>query len=89
MNTDESRLRIGIPKGSLQETTKKLFGLAGFKVVLEYRCRLNDLCILHRRILLLRGAAARRHQPHQGKTQQNHTHFFHIILLQAPKGFVT
>jgi ATP phosphoribosyltransferase len=29
---DRSRLRIGLPKGSLQETTKKLFGLAGYDI---------------------------------------------------------
>lgn len=29
---DNSRLRIGLPKGSLQETTQKLFGLAGYDV---------------------------------------------------------
>ncbi len=30
--SDGPRLRIGLPKGSLQETTKKLFGLAGYDV---------------------------------------------------------
>jgi ATP phosphoribosyltransferase len=30
--TEEPKLRIGLPKGSLQETTKKLFGLAGYDV---------------------------------------------------------
>ncbi len=37
MNTDDSRLRIGIPKGSLQETTKKLFALAGFDLRISGR----------------------------------------------------
>lgn len=30
--SDGPRLRIGLPKGSLQETTKKLFGLAGYDI---------------------------------------------------------
>ncbi len=30
--SDGPRLRIGLPKGSLQETTQKLFGLAGYDV---------------------------------------------------------
>jgi ATP phosphoribosyltransferase len=30
--SEGSRLRIGLPKGSLQETTQKLFGLAGYDV---------------------------------------------------------
>ncbi len=37
MNTDDTRLRIGIPKGSLQETTKKLFALAGFNLRISGR----------------------------------------------------
>ncbi len=37
MNTDDTRLRIGIPKGSLQETTKKLFALAGFDLRISGR----------------------------------------------------
>jgi len=54
MNTDESRLRIGIPKGSLQETTKKLFGLAGFNLRISGRSYYPDIddpeiqCILIR-----------------------------------------
>jgi ATP phosphoribosyltransferase len=32
MTTEETQLRIGIPKGSLQETTRKLFSLAGFNL---------------------------------------------------------
>jgi len=35
--TDDTRLRIGLPKGSLQETTQKLFGLAGFDVRISSR----------------------------------------------------
>ncbi len=30
--SEEPRLRIGLPKGSLQETTQKLFGLAGYVI---------------------------------------------------------
>jgi ATP phosphoribosyltransferase len=30
--SETPRLRIGLPKGSLQETTKKLFGLAGYDI---------------------------------------------------------
>jgi len=37
MNTDANRLRIGIPKGSLQETTKKLFSLAGYDLRISGR----------------------------------------------------
>ena len=37
MNTDGNRLRIGIPKGSLQETTKKLFVLAGYDLRISGR----------------------------------------------------
>ncbi len=37
MSEDTNILRIGIPKGSLQETTKKLFGLAGFNLNISGR----------------------------------------------------
>jgi ATP phosphoribosyltransferase len=37
MTQAESRLRIGIPKGSLQETTRKLFALAGFDLRISGR----------------------------------------------------
>ncbi len=37
MMTDEARLRIGIPKGSLQETTNRLFDLAGFDLRISGR----------------------------------------------------
>jgi ATP phosphoribosyltransferase len=54
MNTDDSRLRIGIPKGSLQDTTKKLFDLAGFDLRISGRSYYPDIddpeiqCILIR-----------------------------------------
>ncbi len=54
MNADETRLRIGIPKGSLQETTKKLFALAGFNLRISGRSYYPDIddpeiqCILIR-----------------------------------------
>jgi len=54
MNTDEARLRIGIPKGSLQETTRKLFDLAGFDLRISGRSYYPDIddpeiqCILIR-----------------------------------------
>ncbi len=54
MMTDEGRLRLGVPKGSLQETTKKLFGLAGFNLRISGRSYYPDLddpeiqCILIR-----------------------------------------
>ncbi|MEA3276522.1 MAG: ATP phosphoribosyltransferase [Pseudomonadota bacterium] len=54
MNTDEKSLRIGIPKGSLQETTKKLFALAGFNLRISGRSYYPDIddpeiqCILIR-----------------------------------------
>ena len=54
MNTDEGRLRIGIPKGSLQETTRKLFDLAGFDLRISGRSYYPDIddpeiqCILIR-----------------------------------------
>jgi len=35
--SESNTLRIGIPKGSLQETTKKLFGLAGFNLNISGR----------------------------------------------------
>ena len=37
MKTDEACLRIGIPKGSLQETTNRLFDLAGFDLRISGR----------------------------------------------------
>lgn len=37
MTENTSHLRIGIPKGSLQETTKKLFALAGFDLRISGR----------------------------------------------------
>lgn len=37
MNDTTTQLRIGIPKGSLQETTKKLFALAGFDLRISGR----------------------------------------------------
>jgi ATP phosphoribosyltransferase len=54
MSPDETRLRLGIPKGSLQETTKKLFGLAGFDLRISGRSYYPDIddaeiqCILIR-----------------------------------------
>lgn len=54
MNPDETRLRIGIPKGSLQETTKRLFALAGFDLRISGRSYYPDIddpeiqCILIR-----------------------------------------
>jgi len=50
----ENQLRIGIPKGSLQETTKKLFALAGFNLRISGRSYYPDIddpeiqCILIR-----------------------------------------
>lgn len=35
--TEATRLRIGLPKGSLQETTQKLFGLAGYDIRFQGR----------------------------------------------------
>ncbi len=38
-------LKLGLPKGSLQETTQKLFGLAGFKLrtsARSYYPEIND-----------------------------------------------
>ena len=52
--TDENSLKIGIPKGSLQETTKKLFTLAGFDLRISGRSYYPDIddpeleCILIR-----------------------------------------
>ncbi len=52
--TDENSLKIGIPKGSLQETTKKLFALAGFNLRISGRSYYPDIddpeleCILIR-----------------------------------------
>lgn len=37
MMNNETGLRVGIPKGSLQETTKKLFALAGFNLRISGR----------------------------------------------------
>ncbi len=37
MTHDDDRLRLGIPKGSLQETTKKLFALAGYNLQISGR----------------------------------------------------
>ena len=54
MTTDAKRLKIGIPKGSLQETTKKLFALAGFNLRISGRSYYPDIddpeleCILIR-----------------------------------------
>ena len=54
MTADENRLKIGIPKGSLQETTKKLFALAGFNLRISGRSYYPDIddpeleCILIR-----------------------------------------
>lgn len=54
MSANESRLRIGIPKGSLQETTRKLFDLAGFDLRISGRSYYPDIddpeiqCILIR-----------------------------------------
>ena len=54
MITDENRLRVGIPKGSLQETTKRLFALAGFDLRISGRSYYPDIddpelqCILIR-----------------------------------------
>lgn len=54
MINDSARLRIGIPKGSLQETTKKLFALAGFNLRISGRSYYPDIddpdiqCILIR-----------------------------------------
>ncbi len=51
---DSARLRIGIPKGSLQETTKKLFALSGFNLRISGRSYYPDIddpdiqCILIR-----------------------------------------
>lgn len=54
MMSDDTRLRLGIPKGSLQETTKKLFALAGFNLRISGRSYYPDIddpdlqCILIR-----------------------------------------
>jgi ATP phosphoribosyltransferase len=54
MNDSARQLRLGIPKGSLQETTKKLFGLAGFDLRISGRSYYPDIddpaiqCILIR-----------------------------------------
>lgn len=54
MTNNESCLRLGIPKGSLQETTKKLFALAGYNLRISGRSYYPDIddpdiqCILIR-----------------------------------------
>ena len=54
MKEMETRLRIGIPKGSLQETTQKLFNLAGYRLRISDRSYYPDIddpemyCILIR-----------------------------------------
>jgi ATP phosphoribosyltransferase len=54
MNNDKASLRLGIPKGSLQETTKRLFALAGFNLRISGRSYYPDIddpdiqCILIR-----------------------------------------
>ena len=54
MKTDAPQLCLGIPKGSLQETTKKLFALAGFDLRISGRSYYPDIddpeiqCILIR-----------------------------------------
>ena len=54
MMDENARLRIGIPKGSLQETTKRLFALAGFTLRISGRSYYPDIddpdiqCILIR-----------------------------------------
>lgn len=54
MSQPENRLRLGIPKGSLQETTKKLFTLAGYGLRISGRSYYPDIddptihCILIR-----------------------------------------
>lgn len=54
MMNDDARLRVGIPKGSLQETTKKLFALSGFNLRISGRSYYPDIddpdiqCILIR-----------------------------------------
>ena len=51
---DATRLRLGLPKGSLQETTQRLFGRAGFDVRISNRSYYPDIddpdieCILIR-----------------------------------------
>jgi len=54
VNTDSQRLRLGIPKGSLQETTQKLFIRAGYDLRISGRSYYPDIddpeieCILIR-----------------------------------------
>jgi ATP phosphoribosyltransferase len=54
MTSDDQRLRLGIPKGSLQETTQRLFRLAGFNLHISGRSYYPDIddpeiqCILIR-----------------------------------------
>lgn len=54
MTNNEVRLRLGIPKGSLQETTKRLFALAGYDLRISGRSYYPDIddpdiqCILIR-----------------------------------------
>ena len=53
-DASSKRLRIGLPKGSLQETTQKLFALAGYDVRISSRSYYPDIddpeleCILIR-----------------------------------------
>ncbi|KOR30456.1 ATP phosphoribosyltransferase [Achromatium sp. WMS2] len=54
MHNDKIQLRLGLPKGSLQETTGKLFNLAGFRLHMTSRSYYPDIddpdlqCILIR-----------------------------------------
>jgi ATP phosphoribosyltransferase len=54
MSTDSPRLRVGIPKGSLQDTTQKLFSRAGYDLRISGRSYYPDIddpeiqCILIR-----------------------------------------
>ena len=54
MSTNPPRLRLGIPKGSLQETTQKLFIRAGYDLRISDRSYYPDIddaeieCILIR-----------------------------------------
>ena len=54
MKTDDSRLRIGIPKGSLQETTKRLFSLAGFDLRISGRSYYPDIDDAELQCILIR-----------------------------------
>jgi ATP phosphoribosyltransferase len=54
MTADTGRLRLGVPKGSLQDTTKRLFALAGYNLRISGRSYYPDIddsdiqCILIR-----------------------------------------